>query len=298
MFYVSLSKKSLDEGKSIERFQIFKVLAISNEDNRTFGCSNSRQSSSSLGVTVHLGDDNWAYIDSFPEGLGLSIALLTDGAVHDKDDVVGADSFLNLFHFIKELGFLFVSTWGIDDDDFHALVFELGNSFFGDGNWVSFDVASVEGNSYLGCVLFQLIEGSSSEGIGANHGDSPAFLFVVVCYFTASGCFSTALKSDKHDDVDFSSFGFEGFLLNFEEAGQFLDDGLFDENSEVATALFFIFELIENILSQFHDILDIDIAAQECVANLFEAFFDGFFIDDGGFIEFLEGRGDLSSEVS
>jgi hypothetical protein len=48
-----------------------------------------------------------------------------------------------------------------------------------------------------------------------------------------------------------------------------------------------MFELIHYVFSEFHDISDIDVATEESVADFLEALFDGVFVDDCSFIEFL-----------
>ena len=43
-------------------------------------------------------------------------------------------------------------------------------------------------------------------------------------------------------------------------------------------------------------ILDFDITNDESIADLFEALVDGGFVDDSGFIEFVEGGGDFPTK--
>lgn len=169
------------------------MLSITDENDGTFGSSNCRKCSSSLWMTVHLCNDDWSNINCFSESLSLCITLLTNWAIHNEDDVIRLDCFLDLFHFIKKLSLLFVTSWCINYNDVHTFLFELSNTFFGYCYRISLDITSIEGDSYLRCVLFKLIKGSCSESISTNHGNSPSLFFIIVGNFTASGSFSTTL---------------------------------------------------------------------------------------------------------
>jgi hypothetical protein len=59
--------------------------------------------------------------------------------------------------------------------------------------------------------------------------------------------------------------------------------------------LFVVFELVHDVFSQLHDIPDINVAAEQGVAYFFEAFLDSLLIYYCCFVEFLQGRGDLSA---
>lgn len=48
-----------------------------------------------------------------------------------------------------------------------------------------------------------------------------------------------------------------------------------------------------DILSEFHDVADIDVATQKGVAYLFEALLDGLFVHDCRLVELLKGSGDF-----
>lgn len=107
-----------------------------------------------------------------------------------------------------------MATGGIDDDDLDPLLFELFDALLGDGDGVGLGVATVEGDADASGVLFQLVEGTCSEGIGADHGYSPAFLFVVVGVFCAGGGLTTALQPDQHHYAGLALLRDEGFALN------------------------------------------------------------------------------------
>lgn len=235
------------------------MLAVSDKNNRTLSGCDCGESTSSFGMSVHFCDDHTSDVDCFSEGIGLCKALLADRTVHDENDVVRVDNFLDLLHFVEKFGFLFMSSWSIDYDDFHVLVFELIDSFFSDGDWVGFNVTSVERHSYFGSILFQLVEGTGSEGVSTDHGDSPSLLFVEVGHFRAGGCFSTSLQSYEHDDVGFSPFWLERFFIDFQEVCQLFDDLAFDEDTEIASFALVVPEFIHDVLSHFHYIANVNV---------------------------------------
>ena len=246
-------------------------------------------------MTIHLGNDDRSHIYSLPKGLGLSIALLSNRAVHHKDAVIRTNSLLDLLHFVEKLGLLFVSTRSINNNDLHSFLLELSHSLLSNCHRVSLNVTTVERNPDFSSVLLQLIEGTSSEGIRTDHPHSPSFLLVVVGHFTASCGLSTSLQPDKHDDVDFSPLGFKWFFVNLKQRCQFLDDCLFDHDPQVSSSLFFVLKLVEDILSQLHHVSNIDVTSEEGVTDLLEALLDCLFVDDRRFVEFLKSSGDLSA---
>ena len=72
---------------------------------------------------------------------------------------------------------------------------------------------------------------------------------------------------------------------------------MFDRNPEISSSFLLVLELLQNILSELHDVPNIDVASEEGIADFFEALLDGLLINDGGFVELLEGRGDFSAEL-
>jgi len=229
-------------------------------------------------MTVHLCDNDRPYIDCFSKGISLSEALLTNRAVHNENNVVWIHSFLYLFHLVKKLSFLFVTTRSIKNDDLHSIRFKVSDSFLGNRNRISFNITTIERNSNLCCILFKLIEGTSSESISTNHTNSPSFFLIVVSNFAASCCFSTSLQSNEHYYVRFASLRLIRFFLYFEKGSQLFYYCSFDQSSKVSAFLFFTFELIHNVLSELHYVSDIYIAAEKSIAYLFQTFFHGLFV--------------------
>ena len=87
-----------------------------------------------------------------------------------------------------------------------------------------------------------------------------------------------------------------GLSAGLEKVGEFLDDFWLDENSEIAATVLLVFEFVEDIDSEFLDVLDFDIADDEGIGDFLEAVVDGGLIDDGGFVEFVEGGGDFPTK--
>ena len=224
------------------------MLSITDKDDGAFSGSNCRESTTSLRVSVHLGDDDRSDVDCLPEGFSLSVALLTNGTIHNKDDVIWFHSLLYLFHLIEKVSLLFVPTRSINDDDLHPFLFKLSNTFFSDSHWISLDVTTVERDPNLGCVLLKLVKSTCSEGISTDHGHSPPLLLVVVGNLAASSGFAATLKTHKHDDIDLPPLRLEGLFIDFKKACEFLDDCGLDEYSEVASLILLMLEFFGNVL--------------------------------------------------
>ena len=246
-------------------------------------------------MTIHLGNNDRSDIYSLPEGLGLSITLLSNRAVHNKNAVIGTNSLLHLLHLIEELGLLLVSSRSINNNDLHSFLLKLGNSLLSNCYRVSLNVTTIERNPDFSCVLLQLVEGTSSEGIRTDHSHSPSFLFVVVGHFTASGGLSASLQPNKHNDIDFSPLGLKRFFVNLKQRCQLLNDCLFNQDPQVSSSLFFVLELVEDILSQLHYVSNIDVTSEEGITDLLKALLDCLFINDCRFVEFLKSSGDFSA---
>lgn len=216
---VSFSQKSFNKGSSIKSFKILKVLSITYENNGRFSGSNCRQCTSTFGMSIHFCNYYTTHINCLFESFSLGKALLTYRTIHHKNNIIRLNRFLDLFHFIKELSFLFVSTRSIDNNDFHPLFFKLVHTFFSYEDRISFDVATIERHSNFGSILLQLIKSTSSESISANKTNFPSFFLIIIGNFCAGGCFSTTLKSDKHNDIAFSPFWLIGLFSSIQQAG-------------------------------------------------------------------------------
>jgi hypothetical protein len=104
-------------------------------------------------VSVQFRDNHTAHIDTVSEGQGLVVTGLADRTVHDKDHVGGVHGFVHLLHFVEQLLFLFVTSGGVDNNDFEVFTFEIVDAFHGDLHRVRFSVGSVKRDSDFGGVL-------------------------------------------------------------------------------------------------------------------------------------------------
>ena len=149
-----------------------------------------------------------AYLHSVLESFGLVKGSLTNAAVHHKDDQIWLNRGRYLSHFLKQCLLLFVPSTGVHNDQVPATLLELVDAILSNLGRICLAVASIEGNASFGGVLFQLVKGSSSEGISAHHGWLEVLPLVEVCILHTGGGLSAPLQTDKHDHVRFALLGF------------------------------------------------------------------------------------------
>jgi hypothetical protein len=90
--------------------EIVEVLTRSDVDNWTLSRCYSRESSTTLGMAIELGDDYLTNLDSVVESLCLSVTGLTNASVHDEDRSVRFDCSFNLEHLVEKRLLLLVSS--------------------------------------------------------------------------------------------------------------------------------------------------------------------------------------------
>jgi hypothetical protein len=161
------------------------VLAHSDEDDRTLSGSHSRESTSSLRVTIKLGDDDTSNWNGLLEGHGLILASLTNGRVHDEDNIIWFDGLLHLLHLIEEIILLLVSTRGIHNDHLEALLLKLVHTLNCNLNWVSLSVGPKEWDPHLRSILLQLVKCTCSEGISTDQTCPEPLLLPIVSILRA-----------------------------------------------------------------------------------------------------------------
>ena len=151
--------------------------------------------------------------------------------------------------------------------------------------------------------MFELVEGSGAEGVGADHGGFESAALVVVGVFGDGGGFAGALESDEEDDVGFASFecvGFDyfgsvvvvggaagGILVGGREhGGEFVHDGSLDQFVHVHGIRLVIVHQIGNLFlnvgTQLHDQFDIDVGFDEGAGYFGEEGIEGFGGESGG----------------
>ena len=104
-------------------------------------------------MAVKLCDDDAADVDAAAEGKRLLIASLTDGAVHDEDDVLRVDRGGDLHHLVEQLLLLPVTARGVHDDDLLVFLFEVRHALHRDLHRVGLRVGAVERHAHLRRVL-------------------------------------------------------------------------------------------------------------------------------------------------
>ena len=177
------------------------MLASSEENDRTLGCSDSTERTTTLSMAIKLGDDDRTNGDSFFEGLGLSETSLSDTTVHDEDTSVWLNLLLNLDHLIEKCGLLSMPTRGINNDNFILILSEVSYTSFSNFNRISLLLVTIEGALNFRGIHLKLSEGTGTEGICADDSNLPPLLHVMIGELGTSRGFTRTLKTDKHDNI-------------------------------------------------------------------------------------------------
>lgn len=107
---ISETQETFDKAASLEAFEVVEVFSCTNEDDRTFCCSNSGKSTTTLSVSIKFGDNDLSDLDCVMESLGLCITGLTYTSVHHEDGGIWFDCGLHLQHLVEERLLLLVSS--------------------------------------------------------------------------------------------------------------------------------------------------------------------------------------------
>mmetsp|Transcript_11849 Transcript_11849/g.49524 ORF Transcript_11849/g.49524 Transcript_11849/m.49524 type:complete len:219 (-) Transcript_11849:487-1143(-) len=162
---VSKSKQPTDKTLRIEGLEIRHMFSNTNEGNRRAGSRHGAEGTTSLSVTIELRDNHAPNGHARSEGFRLVLRSLADGRIHDENNVVGVDRLRHLLHFLKKSFLLFVSSRCVNNDQLKFVKFKAIHAFNRKLHWVSLRIASVERNTRLGSVLFQLVKGTSSKSV-------------------------------------------------------------------------------------------------------------------------------------
>ena len=92
----------------------------------------------------------------------------TDTSVQNHDRHIGLYSFTDLHHLLEQLRLLLVPSGCIHNDHLKPLLLELRHALRGDRDRVRLSVGPEVRNLGLGSRLSSLVEGTSTEGIGAD----------------------------------------------------------------------------------------------------------------------------------
>ncbi|THY32035.1 Rrp15p-domain-containing protein [Aureobasidium pullulans] len=214
----------------VESLKIQQVFTSTDKDDGCMGSGDSRDGTTTGGSTISLCDDDGTVVGSLLEGSRLSLGGLTDGRIEDHDGLVRRDGLLNLDHLIKKVLLLSVTTRGIDDDDLELLLLELFDTFASDNDGVGLGQTTIVGDLCFGSILLQLVEGTSTEGIGANQGSLEASRLVPAGELGTSSCFTGTLETDEHDDIGFALLGLIRGIVGIDKLDEFIKDGLYGDN--------------------------------------------------------------------
>ena len=150
--HVAQSKKPSDEAICFERFEVFKMLTSSQEDNWTCCSSNCAKWTTSFSITVKFSNDDRTNFNGITESFGLAIACLTNTTVHHEDASVWFNSILHLNHFFEECTLLSVPSWRVNYNDFIVVFTEVLYTFICNLYRVCLILMSEEGTFNLCCI--------------------------------------------------------------------------------------------------------------------------------------------------
>mmetsp|Transcript_18653 Transcript_18653/g.34761 ORF Transcript_18653/g.34761 Transcript_18653/m.34761 type:complete len:254 (-) Transcript_18653:101-862(-) len=178
-----------------------------------------------------------------------------------------------------------MSARGIYDNDLIMLRNKLLHAFFGNGNRVCFCVRPVEWHPQFGSILFQLVKGTRTERIGADHRHFPSSTLVVIGVL-GDGCRLTAsLQSHKQNDIRLSAFHCVRFPTRLQQIDQFFHHGLLHKLRDITGSSFSFLFVVSNVIvivvvldqflyipldvfTQVHYQLDVDIGFNEGSCDL------------------------------
>ena len=207
------------------------MLACTKENDWALCRSDRTQRTTTLSVSVKLGYDHGTDADGFLEGLGLGEASLSNAAVHDEDSRVRHDLLLHLDHLIEERLFLPVTARCVHDDDLVVVLSEVRHTSLRNLDWIRLLLVTVEGALDLGSVHLELREGTGTERVSAHNTNLPTFLHVVIGKLGASCCFTSALETDKHDNIWFSAFELVCLDIRREHGSELVNDCFLDDST-------------------------------------------------------------------
>lgn len=199
------------------------MLTSTYEDNWTFSCGYSTQSSTALSMTIQFSYNNRANFDRLIKSLSLIKASLSNRTVHHEESCIWGNGCLHLLHFFEESDLLFVSSWGIHYDYFKFLLFEECDTFLSYLDWICLHFVPKEWTLYLSSIHLQLFESTSSESICTYQSNSPSLLHIVIGKFSAGSCLTRSLQTHKHDYILFTLLELIRLYLSVEHIRQFFN---------------------------------------------------------------------------
>mmetsp|Transcript_12329 Transcript_12329/g.23950 ORF Transcript_12329/g.23950 Transcript_12329/m.23950 type:complete len:211 (-) Transcript_12329:644-1276(-) len=172
-----------------------------NKSDRSIGCCHSGQGTTTLGMTIKLGDDDRSDRDTLFKGKGLICNSLANCRIHNEDHLIRGNNIHNLLHFFEKLSLLLVTTRSINKNNLVALLAKMFGTLLCKFDWVSLKGVTKVRNTQLDSVLLHLIQSSCTEGITAHHGSLPALTSPIVGKFGNRGGLTSTLETNEHKDV-------------------------------------------------------------------------------------------------
>jgi hypothetical protein len=119
-------------------------------------------------MAVHLGHDDRTEVRTLLKRTTLSLCSLSYTGIQHEHRLVGLDRLANLHHLLEQLRLLLMPPRGIDDDDLEPFLLKFRHTLAGDGDGIRLSVRAEVGYFGFGCGLSGLVEGTSTEGVGAD----------------------------------------------------------------------------------------------------------------------------------
>lgn len=118
----------------------------------------------------------------------------TNASVEDKNRHIWLHRFTNLDHLGEQLGFLFVTTGGIHDNDIEPLFLEFGNTLRCSNDGICLGVRTEVRDLGFGSRLSGLVESTSTERVSTNNTGFEASFLVVDSKLRACRRFTVSLE--------------------------------------------------------------------------------------------------------
>ena len=119
-----------------------------------------------------------------------------------------------------------MATGCIDDDDLKVFLLELFHTLVGQLDRVRFRVATIVRDVGLGGVLLELIKGTGTERVSADHRSLPALALVLDGKLGHRRGLTATLETDKHDDIGLALLGLVRLNAGINKLAELVKDSL------------------------------------------------------------------------
>mmetsp|Transcript_14949 Transcript_14949/g.28940 ORF Transcript_14949/g.28940 Transcript_14949/m.28940 type:complete len:251 (-) Transcript_14949:88-840(-) len=233
-------------------------------------------------MPIELCDDDGSDRDGALEGLGLVVRRLTNGPVYHEYDAVGLNGVLDFSHLLKQRVLLLVATRGIHDNQVVLFLPEALDASRSNSSRVGLRVTSVERDAGLCTVLLELVEGTRTERIRANHSRPVSPPLVGVSILRARRRLTVSLETNEHNDVALPLLELVGLGAWVKHRAKLTEDGLFDYFPLVETRGHVLqLDGFLHVISQLLHELDVNITLNQRCCDILQAIFENSVVNEG-----------------